>query len=315
MSPLVAKSLRIASGILAANLFGAIAVYFFVMAIALAAQSPITAWLFPFASYPSLVILPMTMGVIAAFFWRTLGMRLPQYLLWWFVACLVLPAGGYLAFREGIVCLIIAWPIVFVCGFAGVALGRWWFQTTRGVAHATLLPVLCVALFADARLRQDSTAVVTDRLLIHAPAAEVWKHVMAFPPIDAPPDYWLNDVGLPAPLATTCEGEFVGAARRCIFSGDLVFKEVVSEIVPARILTFDIVEQPRDPELLGHLELQRGQFELNDNGNGTTTLVGRSWYSLHMRPLWYFDWWTRDISSHVHVRVMQHIKHLSQTPL
>jgi hypothetical protein len=79
-----------------------------------------------------------------------------------------------------------------------------------------------------------------------------------------------------------------------------------------RLLTFQIVEQPHDPELLGHLTLHRGQFQLMDNNDGTTTLIGRSWYTLHMRPLWYFDWWTRDVTSHVHLRVMEHIKTLAE---
>ena len=78
------------------------------------------------------------------------------------------------------------------------------------------------------------------------------------------------------------------------------------------LLIFQIVEQPRDPELLGHLTLHRGQFQLIDNNDGTTTLIGRSWYTLHMRPLWYFDWWTRDVTSHVHLRVMEHIKTLAE---
>ena len=242
-------------------------------------------------------------------------MGILQYLLWWFVACLVLPAGGYLAFREGIVCLVIAWPIVFVCGFAGVMLGRLWFKRTRAAASLTVLPLLFLAIFVEARLRCESSAVVTDTITINAPAAEVWKHIVSFPRIEEPPDYWLNGIGLPAPVATTCEGVFVGADRRCIFSGGLVFREVLSEVVPERVLAFEIVEQPRDPELLGHLELHRGQFTLEANADGTTTLSGRSWYTLHIRPLWYFDRWTRDISSHVHLRVMQHVKRLSEAAL
>ena len=81
-----------------------------------------------------------------------------------------------------------------------------------------------------------------------------------------------------------------------------------------RLTRIDVrsVEQPSNPELLGHLTLHRGQFQLIDNNDGTTTLIGRSWYTLHMRPLWYFDWWTRDVTSHVHLRVMEHIKTLAE---
>jgi hypothetical protein len=175
-----------------------------------------------------------------------------------------------------------------------------------------VLPLIFIAMVADARLSVSREGVVVDELIVNASAAEIWKHVVAFPKITAPPTYWLNRIGLPAPSETTCAGEFVGADRACIFTNGLVFKERVSEIEPARLLTFDIVEQPRDPELLGHLDLHRGQFELRRNADGTTTLIGRSWYTLHVRPHWYFDWWTRDITREVHLRVMRHIKALAE---
>ena len=103
------------------------------------------------------------------------------------------------------------------------------------------------------------------------------------------------------------------ADRACKFSGDAVFKEKIAEFVPERLLTFDIIESPPDPELLGHLDAHRGQFELRDNGDGTTTLIGRTWYSLHVRPSSYFDWWTHDIFRAVHLRVMKHVKRLSES--
>ena len=114
-------------------------------------------------------------------------------------------------------------------------------------------------------------------------------------------------------METTNEGNFVGARRTCRFSRGAAFKEMVAEIEPGRRLTFDILEMPADPELLGHLDAQRGQFELHDNGDGTTTLMGRTWYCLHVRPAWYFDWWTHDIFRAVHLRVMRHIKRLAET--
>ena len=254
----------------------------------------------------------MAMGVIASYFWRKVSLSLLKSLLWWSITSLLAPVGAFLVWREGAVCCLIGFPILFGSGFTGVVIGRVWFKSSTTM-NLSIFPLLFLAVFVEGKAREDRESVMMDRLLIHAPAAEVWKHVITVPEIKAKPDYWLNFVGLPSPSATTCEGAFVGADRRCIFSGNLVFKEVVAELIPERVLTFDIVEQPQDPELLGHLTLHRGQFELCDNGDGTTTLIGRSWYTLHMRPRWYFDWWTRDVTSHVHLRVMRHIKELSES--
>jgi hypothetical protein len=140
----------------------------------------------------------------------------------------------------------------------------------------------------------------------------VWPHVLAFKPIPDPPGYWLFRIGLPYPMETTNAGDFVGAHRSCQFSGGAAFEERIAEIEPQRRLTFDIVEMPADPELLGHLDAHRGQFELHDNGDGTTTLIGRTWYSLHVRPAWYFDWWTHEIFGAVHMRVLRNIKRLAE---
>ena len=278
-------------------------------------SQPIPPWVgnvFSIAVWPSLVLVPMGMGLLAAYIWRPLSLSIWQYCLWWALTSLLAPLGAYLVIREGLVCLIIAFPILFAGGLAGVLLGRIWFRPRLAKLNLSVFPLLVLAILAEGKFRTERQDVVTDQLVIQAKAGEVWKHVVAFPPITAPPDHWLNMVGLPTPVATTCDGPYVGADRRCIFSGDLVFKETVTEIVPEHLLTFDIVEQPPDPELIGHLTLHRGQFELKDNGNGTTTLIGRSWYTLNMRPRWYFDWWTRDITRHVHLRVMEHIKTLSE---
>jgi hypothetical protein len=313
MSPRTRKTVWIAAGIVAANLAGGLIFLLFSLPGLLSGGQSVTvpAWAGVMIFYPSLFLVPMAIGIVAAYFWKGLSLRIWEYLIWWFVTSFLTPLGAYLFFREGLVCLLIGFPILFVCGFAGVVLGRFWFRPT-GKMNLSIFPLLFLAMLAEGKLREDRQAVVADRLLIRAPAAEVWKHVVAFSPIETASDYWLGRIGLPSPVATTCEGPFIGADRRCIFSGGLVFKETISELIPEHLLTFDIVEQPPDPELLGHLTLHRGQFELEDNGDGTTTLVGRSWYTLHMRPLWYFDWWTRDITSHVHLRVMEHIKELSE---
>ena len=109
-------------------------------------------------------------------------------------------------------------------------------------------------------------------------------------------------------MATTSSGDFLNAERKCIFSHDAVFKERVIELVPLEKLTFEIVESPRDPELVGHLTAHRGQFLLRGNADGTTTLAGSTWYTLHVRPLWYFDLWTQHIFRAVHLRVMEDIR-------
>ena len=232
---------------------------------------------------PSLLFVPFCAGLTAAWIWSPLELRIGSVLLH-SMSCLFLGLFTAAAiFREGIICLVIISPILYGGMIAGALTGRIWFRKNRDRVNLCLAPVLVLAVTAEPALRAPHRSLVTDQIHIAAPLSRVWPHVLAFKPIPDPPGYWLFCIGLPYPTETTNDGDFVGAHRSCQFSGGAALEERIAEIEPKRRLTFDIVEMPADPELLGHLDAHRGQFELHDNGDGTTTLIGRTWYSLHVR--------------------------------
>ena len=263
-------------------------------------------------AWPSFFLIPFFVGLVGAWFWR----RLNRTLGWSFLDALWITLAGLAAaaivLREGVVCLVIVSPALYVFILCGVLLGRIWFRPNYSKLQLSVFPLLALLTLGESVYHADQRAVVTDSILIHAPPAKVWPHILAFPEIPDPPDYWIFRLGLPYPTTTTNGGNFVGADRQCIFSNGVVIKERVAEFVPNEKLAFDVAEQPTDPEAYGHITLHRGQFVLQDNHDGTTTLIGSSWYTLHVRPRWYFDLWTRDMSRAVHLRVMNHIKRLAE---
>ena len=267
---------------------------------------------FALVAWPSFFLIPFLVGLIAAWFWRGLN----RSLAWSFLDALFVTIIGLTAaaiiLREGVVCLVIVSPAFYVFILCGLLLGRVWFRPNYSKLQLTIFPLLALLTLGESLYHAEQQAVITDRILIHAPPAKVWPHVLAFPKIPDPPDYWIFRLGLPYPTQTTNGGDFVGADRQCIFSNGVVIKERVAEFVPNEKLTFDVAEQPADPEAYGHITLHRGQFVLQDNHDGTTSLIGSSWYTLHVRPRWYFDLWTRDMTRAVHRRVMNHIKRLSE---
>lgn len=268
---------------------------------------------------PSLFWVPLCGGVLASFLWRKLEPTLGAIALGCLWLTLLGLGGAAVAFREGAICLLIVSPLFYVMVLAGALAGRIWFRRMNPTRlRLSLAPALLVFLCALAepftRGADEEEGVVRDELLIRAAPAEVWPCVTAFGDIPAPPRFWLFRLGLPYPMATTVEGDFVGAARRCVFSRGAVFEETVAELVPREKLTFNIIGIPPDPELLGHLSPRRGQFLLRDNGDGTTTLVGSTWYVLHVRPLAYFDWWTAHIFRAVHLRVMEDVRRRAEAP-
>jgi hypothetical protein len=262
--------------------------------------------------WPSFFLLPLMVGLTAAWFYRRLNRGLGITFLDALWVSLVGVAAAAAILREGVVCLVIVFPALYLLILTGLLIGRIWFRPDYGKLQLSIFPLVILLIVTDAFSSSTERSVVTDEILIHAKPDQVWPHILAFPQIPDGPDYWVFRLGLPYPTQTINGGDFVGADRQCMFSDGIVIRERVAEFVPQERLTFDIVEQPAHPEAYGHITLHRGQFVLRDNGDGTTSLFGSSWYTLHVRPIWYFDLWTRDMTRAVHLRVMNHVRRLSE---
>ena len=258
------------------------------------------------------LLVPLVMGLLCAFFWRNLSLTTVEYFLYSLVNSALGLAVAAVFMHEGVICLVIVSPLLLSFVFVGSLLGRWLFGLRNNRLNLSLVPLVLAVLAWDALTPHHYENSVSDTLVIRAPPAQVWAHLAAVPPIPDKPDYWLFRMGLPYPTQATVMGQGVGARRRCVFSHHDVFEERITEWQPEHRLTFDVTSQPRDPEILGHARVLRGQFLLHDNGDGTTTLTGTSWYELYVYPSWYYDIWARGIARQVHVRVMRHIQALSE---
>ena len=222
--------------------------------------------------------------------------------------------AGLFVLHEGAICLLIVSPLLCLFVVLGYAIGKNLFKNDNSNLNVSVVLLLTAILIADTLSKHEYENVVADTIVINASPAKVWKNVVAFKQIEQPPQFWLFRIGLPNPTAATVTGYYNGAGRKCIFSTGYSIGERISTFEPGKDLTFDIIDQPRDPEMMNHLDLLKGQFLLKDNGNGTTTVTGTSWYRLHVFPAWYYDLWTRSIVRNVHIRVMEHVKELSEKP-
>lgn len=305
------KALHIIAGIVASNLVGMLIIWFskYLMEQLEDAVKSDYSGLFIFSDF---IIIPILMGIINAFFWRNLRLPRLEYFLYTAIAALLAIACSYIFLGEGIICLFIVSPLI--CGFVlgGSYLGRTMFKKNNKTLNASVIGTLLLIFAVDCASTHHYENAVVDVVVINAPAAEVWKYVAAYEPIDKESDYWLFRAGMPSPVASTVDGYYEGAGRKCIFSNGYVFDEIMTVYKPNEELTFDITQQPRDPEIMGHIDILRGQFLLKDNGDGTTTLTGTSWYRLYVFPVWYYDIWAESITRNVHLRVMEQIKQLSE---
>lgn len=255
--------------------------------------------------------IPLGMGFVASFFWRKLDLKSGALFggaVWITIVGLF---GTAIVLHEGAICLLMASPLLILFIWLGAALGKLLWARSPWLG-ASVLPVLLLMLAGDMQAPHHHAAIVKDEIRIAAPPARVWRYIAAYPTITAPPDFWLWKIGVPFPTQSTAEGAFIGARRDCRFTSNVVFQEKIVAARTARELTFIVTKQPDHPELTGHFNLDRGRFELRDNGDGSTTLVGTTWYRLHVYPTQYFDLWAAAIIRNVHLRVFQQIKELSE---
>jgi hypothetical protein len=258
------------------------------------------------------IILPMLMGIILAYSWRKLDKKGSAYFWYACGSSLVTLAGSYFFLNEGYICIIIISPLLIGFVVIGIYTGRVMFRKNKNTLNVSLFSLLIVITMLDSFTAEPYENMVSDTIIVNAPPEKVWQYVVAYEPIKEKPDYWLFRAGMPNPVQSTVDGYHEGAGRKCIFSNGYTFDEKMVVYKPSKDLTFDITNQPRDPEIMGHIDILRGQFILKDNGDGTTTLTGNSWYRLYVAPSWYFDTWASDITRNVHLRVMEHIKILSE---
>jgi hypothetical protein len=262
--------------------------------------------------FSEFVIIPILMGMICAWFWKDLYLPGRKRVLYAFINIFLALAFSYIFLGEGVICLVIVSPLIFGFLMLGVYVGFKLFKRHDGNLNVSVIAILLFVFVNDLLSKHNYQNMVSDTITINAPPAEVWENVVAFKKIKQENKYWLFRIGMPSPMQTTVTGYYKGAGRKCIFSNSYTFDEKIVTYDKNRDLTFDIVGQPRDPEIMDHIDILRGQFLLKDNGNGSTTLTGNSWYKLYVFPTWYYDIWAQSITRNVHLRVMEHIKQLSE---
>ncbi|MCZ4245068.1 hypothetical protein [Pedobacter punctiformis] len=262
--------------------------------------------------FSEFVIIPLFMGIISIWFWRKLNLKSSALVGYSIVNGGIALFLSYIFLGEGVLCLIIVSPLIFAFIVTGAFIGKMMFRKKNQTLNVSVLSLLFIVFVADSVSEHHYDNMVSDKITINATPEEIWKNVVAFEKIKQPDNYWLFKIGMPSPMQTTVTAYKNGAGRKCIFSNGYIFDEKIVAFDINKNLTFDIVNQPLDPEIMGHIDITRGQFLLKDNGNGTTTLIGNSWYKLHVFPVWYYDLWAESITRNVHLRVMDHIKVLSE---
>jgi uncharacterized membrane protein YhaH (DUF805 family) len=271
------------------------------------------------------IVTPFAVGACTAFFYNR-GRQVPARETQSLVVITVLLSGTALLFVsfEGVICLLMALPIAIPLAILGGTIGRWAAMSGTGSASPAMFMLLALPLTAaiepagGRRLHEVRSSVVID-----APPAVVWPHVIAFREMPDPRD-WVFRAGVAYPIRARIVGTGVGAVRYCVFSTGS-FIEPITRWEPGRRLSFDVTDSPapmrelspyRDvspPHLHGYLNSKRGEFRFVDLGDGRTRLEGSTWYQIDMAPEVYWQTFSDALIHRIHRRVLEHIKHEVET--
>ena len=232
---------------------------------------------------------------------------------------------------EGMICLLMCVPLAIPLAALGVVVGREILRpdprhaTRQAMIVAASLLTLCPLSAAGERIANaplELFSVVTT-IEIDAPPARVWPLVIAFPELP-PPTELIFRVGIAHPIRARIVGTGPGAIRYCEFS-TRPFVEPITDWQEQKLLAFSVSGSPapltelspyaiHPPHLDGYLQSKRGQFKLTPLHSGRRTLLeGTTWYRQSLYPSAYWCLWTDAIIHKVHLRVLEHIRTLSES--
>ncbi|MBI1333318.1 MAG: hypothetical protein GC165_10615 [Armatimonadetes bacterium] len=222
---------------------------------------------------------------------------------------------------EGIVCMLMAFPIAYPCMALGARLGCY-VQSQFGknkpmmVSIVPMLPIIAVStcFHREPVVHQSEST----ELVIKAPKEAIWPYLFNLKTLEAPKSLVLR-TGVAYPTEVCSEANTVGAKRECVLSTGTM-TEIVTEVEPFKRLRFDVVETPpplketnpfgqvHAPHEHGYFDVEWGEFQLIDLGNGRTRLIGTSRYRYNLFPAWYWGLINNTVVEQVHRRVMEEIK-------
>lgn len=268
------------------------------------------------------VVVPLSLGGLASWFLapksggRAAGIG-AMAVLW--ASCLFLLGG-----IEGVICILMALPLGMPMG----ALGGWLVHIAASSGRKTW-DAAALAIVSPAALAWDLEATppvyqVETAVEVAAPPGRVWRNVVTFGELPEPAE-WYFRAGIAYPMRARIEGTGAGAVRTCEFSTG-PFVEPIEVWDEPRRLEFRVTENPPPmrelspygeiaaAHLHGYLVSTRGRFLLAPLPGGRTLLQGTTWYRHGLWPAGYWRWWSDAIIHRIHLRVLKHIRTLSEAP-
>jgi hypothetical protein len=271
--------------------------------------------------YTMFVVSPFIIGSTTGYFGnrrQDIGVGNTQRLV---VAALLLGGIALLAFAlEGILCLIMAWPLVFGIAFVGGLLGRAIALQSQGPPRQALssLALLPLAFATENGLPATVQFDTQERIQVSASPEKVWKLLLRTD-LSAEPVSLPFRLGIAYPVRGEVLGEGIGAIRQGEFSTGTVV-EKITEWVPSRKLAFVMLNQApamrelspyaqvHAPHVIGYFRTTDTRFDLVARDGGGTEVIELTSHELKLEPVLYWLPLARWVVRMNNTRVLAYLK-------
>lgn len=221
---------------------------------------------------------------------------------------------------EGVMCLVIASPLIAFMGLIGAFIGRALARRGRRTQTSTAMSVAFTPLFiiAEAMFPPKAGFTSVESIDVAAPSAAVWDSIVHMGPIPGAPSIpfrW----GLAYPVRGRIFGSGVGAIRQGVFSTGIAY-ERVTRWEPDRRLDFIVLSDPPSmrelspyahvnaPHVSGYFRTLDASFTITPLASGKTRLSLATRHELDLEPALYWlpiaQWATHANK----VRVLDHFR-------
>ena len=260
-------------------------------------------------------VVPLVLGALTVW-WHPAPSRRFRVFAPWVPTAAAIGTLGLMGF-EGVICIVIGSPFLFLFASIGGAMGSAFPRRGREASLPALMLLPYLAWPFEQRIPEPERVVETVTAVdIDAPPATVWPLVASVDsirPDERRPALFLA-MGFPQPIAATLSHPGIGGVRVATFDGGLRFTETVTVWEPGRRLRFSIRANGESvpPETLDqhvrlggrYFDVLVGEYELVPlDGGRRTHLVLRSEHRLntHFNP--YAAWWTDRVMRSIQLNI------------
>lgn len=282
---------------------------------------------FDVMSFTFIIITPVILGFFTVLVaeWKEKMSWKNKAILPWSTALLCLGATLILAW-EGVICILMFLPIFFVLSSIGGLLAGAITYLRPAKSSKVLFGFTALLLpFLVSFVEQDYPTVnhyttVNNQIVINASPESVWNEIKSVRTFQEEEHGFSMShlIGFPRPVSAELEGTGVGAVRKAIFEGNLIFTETITEWNKDKLLAFSIKANSDEipPTTLDeHVKIGGKYFDVL-KGVYAIEKISDSQVILHLQSQFrtathfeaYTGLWARFIMSDLQSYILQRIK-------